>query len=473
MNNSAGGDRREPSSFRDNRGFVFWRGGEAYRAISEVGVADYDLLMSSGLYEELTGAGLLVTHAELDAGAAGAVTADGEAGAAGARVIKPAMVPFVSYPYEWSFSQLQDAALATLEIQRLAVACGLTLRDASAYNIQFVEGRPVMIDTLSFGKLTADEPWVAYRQFCQHFLAPLALMSTRGFELQQLLRTYIDGLPLALAARLLPARAKWRPGLATHISLHAGYQKRHQSTAARPVARVSDTSRAALVDSLARTVRGLRAPVSDTEWGDYYRHTNYVDEAFESKKRLVDEALARTGAKVVADLGANDGSFSRVAAAGGAHVLSCDIDPIAVEKNYRQAREAKETTILPLLIDLTNPSADLGWANSERASFTSRVAAQTDAILALAIIHHLAISNNLPLGHIAEYFAGLAPWLIIEFVPKSDSQVKILLATREDIFPEYTATGLETAFGKRYEIIDRLSVADSERTVYLMKRRSS
>jgi ribosomal protein L11 methylase PrmA len=454
MNNSPS-DTREPSSFRDNRGFVFWRGGAPFRRITDAGVADYRLLMSSGLYADLTARGLLLRHEEVE-------------DADGGLVIKPTVVPFVSYPYEWSFSQLQDAALVTLEIQKSAMRLGLTLRDASSYNIQFVGGRPVLIDTLSFGALNADEPWAAYRQFCQHFLAPLALMSTRGFELQQLLRSYIDGVPLSLAARLLPARAKWRPGLASHIVLHAGFQKKHESTATRPTTRVGATQREAVLDSLERTTRGLHAPGNSTEWGDYYNH---ADAAFEAKKQLVGEALARTGAKTVADLGANDGPFSRVAAAGGARVLSCDIDPVAVEKNYRRVRAEKETAVLPLLLDLTNPSGNLGWANSERASFTKRAAAQTDAVLALALIHHLAISNNLPFDHIAKYFSELAPWLVIEFVPKSDSQVKILLATREDIFPEYNEDGLETAFTRYYDIVDRLPVIGSERTLYLMKRR--
>jgi len=458
MNSTEADVTREPSSFRDNRGFVFWRGGLPFRQIADAGVADYRLLMSSGLYAELTSRGLLLKHEEVE-------------DADGGLVIKPTVVPFVSYPYEWSFSQLQDAALLTLEIQKTAMRLGLTLRDASSYNIQFIDGRPVLIDTLSFGALNADEPWAAYRQFCQHFLAPLALMATRGFELQQLLRSYIDGVPLSLAARLLPTHAKWRPGLASHIVLHAGFQKKHESTAERPATRVGATQREAVLDSLERTTSGLRAPGNSTEWGDYYNHTNYADAAFEAKKQLVGEALARTGAKVVADLGANDGPFSRVAAAAGARVLSCDIDPVAVEKNYRRVRAEKETAVLPLLLDLTNPSGDLGWANSERASFTKRAAAQTDAVLALALIHHLAISNNLPFEHIAKYFSELAPWLVIEFVPKTDSQVKILLATREDIFPLYNEGGLEAAFCHYYDIIDRLPVTGSERTLYLMKRR--
>jgi SAM-dependent methyltransferase len=386
-------------------------------------------------------------------------------------VIRPRLVPVISYPYEWAFSQLQDAALATLAAQKLALEHGMTLRDASGYNIQFVDGRPILIDTLSFDEAKEGEPWVAYRQFCQHFLAPLALMSYRDLGLQQLLRVHIDGLPLPMTARLLPRRAKLRPGLAMHLVAHAGFQKQHESKAKRATAgNMSRNSLLGLIDSLERAVRGLKLPGVITEWGAYYQNTNYSDAAFTAKKKLVGELVRQTGARTVLDLGANDGAFSRVAAAEGARVISSDIDPLAVESNYRQVRGGGEKDILPLLIDLTNPSPALGWANSERASFTDR--AHTDAVLALALIHHLAISNNLPLTHIAEYFASLAPGLIIEFVPKSDSQVKRLLATREDIFPDYTEAGLESAFGQFYELTAKHPVEGSRRTLYLMTKRS-
>lgn len=452
--------QRESSSFRDNRGFVYYEDGVVYRQINTSGQAAYDLLMTSGLYEQLTRDGLLIAHDDVT----------GSKRPAGVyKVIKPEQVPVISYSYEWSFSQLKDAALATLAIQTAALSRGLTLRDASAYNIQFVNGRPVLIDTLSFEEHTAGEPWVAYRQFCQHFLAPLALMSRVDLQLSQLLRIHIDGIPLPLAAKLLPVSARLNFGIATHISLHARFQRQHESVAEKTERTMSQTSLQGLFDSLERTVKQLKLPKTKTQWGDYYDHTNYTDDAMKHKGQLVEQYLASIKPKRVTDLGSNDGFFSRIAAQTGAEVISADIDPLAVDSNYRRVKRDHEANLLPLLVDLTNPSPALGWAHHERRSFSERASA--DVVLALALIHHLAIANNLPLESVADYFAELAPRLIIEFVPKEDSQVRRLLATREDIFDTYTVSGFEAAFAHRYTIVAKEAVEGSSRTLYDLHRK--
>jgi ribosomal protein L11 methylase PrmA len=254
------------------------------------------------------------------------------------------------------------------------------------------------------------------------------------------------------------------------LSLHARFQRQHESTARRPQAAVSRVALAGLLDSLARTVESFRLPHAQTQWGDYYDHTNYSQKARAEKGAIVAEFLAQAAPQRVVDLGANDGSFSRIAAEAGALVISCDIDPLAVESNYRQMRGRGETKMVPMLIDLTNPSPGLGWANRERQPFAAR--ARADAALALALIHHLAIAANVPLGLVAEYFAGLAPWLVIEFVPKSDSQVQRLLATREDIFDDYTVEGFEAAFGRCFKVAAKRPVTGSERLMYLMKAKA-
>ena len=222
-----------------------------------------------------------------------------------------------------------------------------------------------------------------------------------------------------------------------------------------------------LVESLDSTVRKLEWKPGGTEWGNYYDITNYSDAAFEHKKKLVGEWTKRLQPKLVWDLGANNGVFSRVVSESGTPVISFDIDPTAVEQNYRQVRTEKNERLLPLLLDLTNPSPSIGWANRERDSFGER--GPVDLALALAVIHHLAISNNVPLPQLADFFAETTKWLVIEFVPKSDSQVKKLLASREDIFPNYTREGFEAAFRDRFEIHEAVDVNESERTLYLME----
>jgi len=449
------------ASFRDPSGFLFSRDGVLYRQVNHKYEREYVRFMESGLYDKLVKAGLLIPHVEVEES-----PADSELSY---RIIQPERVPFISYPYEWSFSQLKDAALATLSIQRRALKVGMSLKDASAYNIQFVRGKATLIDTLSFEIYKEGQPWVAYRQFCQHFLAPLALMALRDVRLNQLLRVYIDGVSLDLSSELLPSKTRLNFGLLTHIHLHASAQKRYSGADVKSrAATMSKQAMTGLIDSLDATVRKLEWKPGDTEWGNYYDITNYSNAAFEHKKELVREWSARIMPSLVWDLGANNGVFSRVAGEYGAFVVSSDIDPTAVEQNYRQVKAEKRENLLPLLVDLTNPSPSIGWANEERDSFGGRGPA--DMLMALALIHHLAISNNVPLLQVADYFATLGKWLVIEFVPKADSQVQKLLLSREDIFPNYTREGFETAFQQRFRIAEAVNVRESERTLYLMER---
>ena len=451
-----------PASFRDPSGFLFSRGGVLYRQVNRAYEQEYTRLMESGLYEKPVKAGLLIPHVEVDQ-----APAEGEAGF---KIIQPERVAFISYPYEWSFGQLKDAALATLSIQRRALKAGMSLKDASAYNIQFVRGKAALIDTLSFEIYKEGQPWVAYRQFCQHFLAPLALMALNDVRLNQLLRVYIDGVPLDLASGLLPSRTRFNFGLLTHIHLHAGAQKRYSGEDVKSRSgTMSQQAMVGLIDNLEATIKKLDWTPRGTEWGDYYGNTNYSDAAFEHKKRLVEEWTNRIKPMLAWDLGANNGVFSRVVSGTGAQVISFDIDPAAVEQNYRKVKADKTQNLLPLLLDLTNPSPAIGWANRERNSFGERGPA--DLILGLALIHHLAISNNVPLPHLADFFAEAGKWLVIEFVPKSDSQVERLLTSRVDIFPQYTREGFEAAFSKRFDIRSAIDLRESERVLYLLEKK--
>jgi len=418
--------------------------------------------MDSGLYERLVKAGSLIPHVETDQ-----APAEKEAAL---RVVQPERVPFISYPYEWSFSQLKDAALATLSIQKRALKAGMSLKDASAYNIQFVRGKATLIDTLSFEIYEEGSPWVAYRQFCQHFLAPLALMALTDVRLSQLLRVYIDGVPLDLASQLLPSKTRFNFGLLTHIHLHAGAQKRYSGEEVKSRSgSMSKQAMIGLIESLVSTVQKLDWTPRGTEWGNYYDITNYSDAAFEHKKQLIHEWTNQVKPALTWDLGANNGVFSRVAGECGTVVASFDIDPAAVEQNYRQVKNEKSENILPLLLDLTNPSPSIGWANRERDSFGERGPA--DLVLALAVIHHLAISNNVPLPQLADFFAEAGRWLVIEFVPKADSQVTKLLTSRKDIFPTYTREGFEAAFKEKFKIHEAVDVRESERVLYLMEKK--
>lgn len=452
--------RRIPSSFRDPNGFVFYRNGYIYRQVNRSYKDNYDQLISSGLYETLVNAGLLIRHEE----AGVPYSSPDEA----YKVIEPEPIPFISYPYEWCFSQLRDAALATLCIQKESLRYGMSLKDCSAYNIQFLNCRPVFIDTLSFEKYRMGQPWVAYRQFCQHFLAPLALMSYTDIRLSQLLRIYIDGVPLDLAASLLPFRSRFKFSLLTHIHLHASSQKRLALKTAQPTTRKMGLfSFLGLIDNLESSIKKLKWRARGTEWVDYYEDTNYSPDGFEHKKQIVAEFLNRIAPKTVWDLGANVGVFSSIASEQGIQVISFDIDPAAVEQSYLNCLKKGETRILPLVLDLSNPSSGIGWEGAERMSVLERGPA--DAALALALVHHLAISNNIPLDKIAAFLSKICRSAIVEFVPKSDSRVQRLLSAREDVFFNYTQECFEREFKRYFAIQASTEVRGSGRVMYLMQ----
>lgn len=454
-----------PSSFRDPSGQLFWYEGILYRQINSTYREQYEQLMDSGLYRELVDAELLIPHQEVSD-----VPCPEPAGAY--KTIKPRFIPFISYPYEWSFSQLQDAALLTLAVQKKALDLKMTLKDASAYNIQFAGGKPVFIDTLSFEHYREGTPWVAYRQFCQHFLAPLALMSYRGHRLHQMLRVFLDGIPLDLASSLLPFATRLRFSLLSHIHLHARSQKHY--AAKKTTAEVKKRSHfpmLGLIDNLESAVTSLKLRTATAEWTDYYEEKVFSAEYLEEKKALVSTFLERINPSLVWDLGANTGLFSRIASNKGILTLSLEIDPDCVEKNYKQVTRDKESSLLPLLLDLTNPSPSLGWENNERDAFVERGPA--DMVMALALLHHLAISNNLPFSKIAAFFRRICTSLIIEFIPKSDPRAKQLLLNREDVFENYTREHFETEFAPYFHTLEKRKLENSERMLYLMAKKET
>lgn len=458
---------REPASFRDPAGFVFRREGRLLRQIDHAGREDYERLLGSGLYEELAGEGWLVAHEP----AAGEPCEPERAWA----LIAPDEIPFVSHPYEWPYSALWAAAKLTLRIQRRALRAGMSLKDATAYNVQFRGARPVWIDTLSFERARENRPWPAYRQFCEHFLAPLALMRHRGLALGSLSRNHLDGVPLPLASRLLPLRTRLRPGLAIHLHLHARSMERHggrgpEVAAARP-GRFDARAMGGLLDSLDAALAALAPRPATSAWSGYYDDTSYTPEAERAKQRIVEEWVGHVDPEQVWDLGCNTGRYGVLAARGGRRVVAMDADPAAVERLFQDVAAGGPAELLPLVVDLANPSPDLGWECRERASLLRRGPA--DLALALALVHHLAIGRNVPLERIADFLARACRALVIEFVPKDDPQVRRMLAVRDDVFPDYDQPRFEKAFARRFAIEAVRPIPESPRTLYLLSTQGS
>ncbi len=453
--------QRLPASFRDPSGFLFESDGVLLREVDLSFQESYDGFVASGLCAELIEAGLLIEHEEVDP-SLGSDRAY--------RVLRPHRIPFVSYPYEWSFSQLKAAARLTLEVQRRSLARGFCLRDASAFNVQFIGARPVFIDTLSFGPYREGEPWVAYRQFCEHFFAPLVLMSQVDPRLGRLLRTWIDGIPLDVADSMLSWRSRWsRVSVLLHLSLHSRSQRRHEGDSSAPKsARLSKQRLLNLIESLDEAVEKTRWDAKGTEWADYYDATNYSGEAFEHKIAEVGRMLRESAPETVWDLGANNGTFSRLAAQSGARVVAIDFDPAAVDRCFI-AEQGSDHEILPLLMDLTNPSPALGWAHRERDSLASR--GPCDMGLALASMHHLILTGGVPLARVVANLAELCRSLVLEFVPREDSQVERMLGVRESRLYEFDRSSFETVVAECFEIVERVAIVDSVRVLYRLRRR--
>jgi 2-polyprenyl-3-methyl-5-hydroxy-6-metoxy-1,4-benzoquinol methylase len=460
----------ETSSFRDNSGFVFYENGEIFRAVSYTYKENYEHLINGGLYDSLVKESLLIPHIEEKQNNK---YTDGIF-----KIIKPQKIDFISYPYEWCFSQLKDSALTTLNIQKTALKYGMTLKDCSAYNIQFFHGKPVLIDTLSFEIFKENEPWVAYNQFCKNFLAPLALAALCDVRLIQMLKDYIDGIPLDAAKSILRKKAFLYPGIFIHIYLHSYFQNKYSDKEGKVSVNkkwVNKNSHLRLVENLQKITGNLRLKGNKTnmlggkaDWSSYYSAEHHTQKYLDEKKEIVKNLLNRVNPNTVWDIGANEGEFSKIAAEQSNAVIAFDSDHNCIENCYNYVRKNKVQNLVPLIMDFTNPSPSIGWANSERKSLLER--AEVDLVLVLAIIHHLCISNNVPLGLAAEFFSKISKWLIIEFVPKDDPMVKKLLLHREDIFDNYSIESFEKEFGKFFVFVERKKVPDSKRVIYLMKR---
>jgi hypothetical protein len=455
---------RNSSSLRDEGGFVFHYDGNLFRHVDRSFQDNYEFLLSSGLYDSLTSKGLLIKHQEED------LSWFADNSALNYKVIRPDHVPFISYPFEWSFNQLKDAALATLEIQSIAISHGMILKDSSAYNIQFIGGKPCLIDSLSFIKLgTEKKPWVAYKQFCEHFLVPLALMSYLDNRLNLMLRSFLDGVPLELGSELLPARSYLSIGLLIHIHLHARFHRKYSVShkgQTKVAKNVSQSSLLGLNESLRSSIRKLRPRKGATRWSDYYQQS-VGPEYQRTKKEIVEQIISTVHPKLVWDVGANNGEFSRLFSQKNIHVISLDNDPSCVDENYLLAKQNNDTYIHPLFFNIIDPSPDLGWANTERLSFFQR--SQPDLITAFAIIHHLSISQNIGFDHIAGLFSAKCRYLLIEFLEQDDPRVLELLTLKENVHGAYTKVNFENSFTKYYQIIGRYQTENKSRSLYLME----
>lgn len=442
---------REPSSYRDRRAVVFVSGDYVVRALSEEAAAEWHSLRASVFFGELTSRGAIVATEELPAATLATLPESGWAA-----MLRHERVPFISYPYEWSFEMLRAAALLQLELLDRALGENFVLLDATPFNIQWLGVRPVFIDIPSFVRRRTAEPWLAYRQFCRMFLFPLLLHSYKGLDGRILLRGNLEGIDAAAAARLFGIRDWLRRGVFADVVLQSKFEKSYQASASSTRSELaqigfSPESIRANVRRLRKIVDGLKPPAGSIVWGEYATDNSYSPEDAAAKLRFVEEKLALRKPRLVWDLGSNTGAFSRIAARHAQYVLAVDSDSSVVDAMFLSLfKNERSGRILPLCIDLADPTPNMGWRGTERRDLLSR--GKPDLVLALALVHHLAISRNVPFEEIMQWLASFGSSLIVEFVPRRDPMVEKLLLNRREELDDYTEEAFRNALSRHFRI---------------------
>ncbi len=463
MNVSAVGDRlrSEPGSFRDPDGrIVYGEAGRVLRALSRDGATAWEELADSDLLRHLTDQGRVVgtrVASDLDAETLGC-----------AAILEHDRVPFVSYPFEWTFGMLRDAAVLHLEILLEALSAGMTTKDGTAYNVQWRGSSPVFIDLCSFTR-SSGGPWQGYRQFCDTFLNPLLLQAYRGVDFQPWLRGRLDGVPTTQVRRLLSGRDLLRKGVLTHVFLHELLQRRRGDGAQAAGAVLAEAGfdlgvTRTVVGELLRLVERLSWRPRPSPWTEYPEARPYSAEDLHHKVDFVREAVRAAAPGLVWDLGCNDGAFSRVAAAHADYVVAMDSDHATVERLYRSLRAGGGSNILPLVADVTDPTPAAGWRARERRTLHDR--GGPDVVLCLALVHHLAITANIPLDEILSWLRSLGGRVVIELVERSDPMVQRLLANKAIEHAEYSRATFEAQLARRFTVTRRLQVPSGTRTLY-------
>jgi SAM-dependent methyltransferase len=454
----------EPGSFRDPESRVFYAGNEVYRALSPDGLSDFEALRATGLLDDER---VVRTEPAADTAALRGLLVHEPAA-----VLRHERIPFVSYPYEWTFSMLKDAALLQLDLLLSALGHDLVLKDATPYNVQFKGAKPVFVDVGSFERMREGEPWVGYRQFCMLYLYPLLLQAVKDVPFQPWLRGSIDGISPTQMRGLMSFRDRFRKGVFTNVFLHAKLEARY---ADRPNQVKQEVKRVFKKELFVANVRKMRKLVERLEWNPpqgvwtaYGERNSYTDDDARRKDDFVREVATSRTWKLVWDIGANTGRYSRIAAEGAKTVVAVDADQGPVELLYRDLRQEANEQILTLTMNLADPSPGLGWRGLERRSMPDR--GKPDLVLALALIHHVAISANVPVKEFVDWLASLGTALVIEFPTREDPMVKKLLAPKRDgLHPDYELGFFERTLSEAFDVERSERLESGTRVLYFAR----
>lgn len=457
--------QRNAGSYRDPAGYVYEHRGRVLRTIREPARLDYETVRDKGILASAVEAGFLIDSDEIERSEWSTAFDDA------VYVVEHPRIPFISYPYEWSFGALKAAALHHLDFQLHLMSQGAVLSDASAYNIQFKGPQPVFIDLLSVRPYREGEFWIGHRQFCEQFLNPLLLRSTLGIAYNGWYRGNLEGIPTSDLARTLPFSSYFSWNILSQVILQAKLQAKvtNEPMQAITEARKSRTLRRSAYEGILHQLRNwiaklYPADTGKTIWGNYSKDNIYSNSEAEEKRQFVAEFASKVRPKIMIDMGCNTGDYSVAALeAGASYVIGFDFDQHALDFAFSRSIDEKRN-FLPLWLDASNPSPDQGWGQTERMGFGKR--AQADGLIALAFEHHLAIAKNVPLPQVLDWLVSMAPQGVIEFVPKDDQTIQMMLALREDIFEDYDLDIFIEQLTQRVHIVKQQKISQSGRTLF-------
>jgi ribosomal protein L11 methylase PrmA len=444
---------KELSSFRDPEASLMYDETHYYRSLSTSYQVHYNRFITSGLKNALLLQELILPFDELQ----------GE----DELILKTKKIAFVSYPYEWSFSQFKAAALLTLKINLISLEHGMVLKDASMFNVQFVGSKPVFIDLASFEVYKADKPWIAYYQFCKHFYAPLFLAAQKNLHLPKLLLYFIDGIPLKEAVSLCKLSDFFNIGALMHLYLHSKSEGSENKTGVEK--KVAKKQLTELIMHLSDSIKSLKPKQKKTLWDDYNQNNNYLEESKDHKTEIIKGFIKQIPyCKIAMDIGANDGNYSKVFCEKEIYTLVVDIDELAIERAFIENNKLGNMYLHPLHVNLANPTPAIGWNNVERKAFWERC--QMDVIQALAVVHHLSITHDISFKAIAEKLSKHTDYLIIEFVHPDDSQAQILLKNKPHHNINYNQDNFEKAFSLFFNLKEKVAITGMKRDLYFYER---
>jgi ribosomal protein L11 methylase PrmA len=453
----------EPGSFRDRTARVFRANEEIYRGLTATASEEWRAVDQSQFFRRAIERGAIVQTQMVERLQWPEGSGKWEA------VLHHERIPFISYPYEWCFSMLKASALLQLELLNEALVDGIILKDATPYNVQWKGTEPVFIDVTSFVRWRAGEPWAGYRQFCELQLYPLFLQAYKGVPFQPWLRGRIDGIEAGDMAKLLSWRDWLRAGILTQVVVQDRLQRRFASRTQHVRRELKEAGFqksivVATIGRLRRLVEALGWTPGPSTWIDYAIHNSYDDESARMKEAFVERHVSRRRGGVVWDLGCNTGRFSRIAARYADLVIAVDSDHASVERLYRGLKAESVRNILPLVGNVADLSPALGWRAMERQAFVDRN--RPDVVLCLALLHHLAITANIPIDDLVRWLHDLGAELVIEFPVPRDQMVQQLLAAKDQSYDDYTLESFESSLATYFEVRERMPLPSGTRVVY-------